>query len=260
MTAIKLIVSDLDRTLLHTDKSLAAYTVDVLNRCREAGILLAFATARPHRAVQAYTARLAKPLDALIVHNGAQIYAGDVAFPVATISVALRDATLAVLSQKFPRATLSVEIDDTLYGNANLFEIWSNADAVLTDFSDLPLNPANKIIIGVKQTTDLEQYLTSIPDALYLEMSHGETNHLGLIMHRHATKWRGVQALAAHFNIDPAHIAAFGDDFNDISMLANVGMGVAVANAIPEAKNAARFVCGTNNNNGPARWLEEYVL
>jgi hydroxymethylpyrimidine pyrophosphatase-like HAD family hydrolase len=48
---IKLIATDLDRTLLRTDKSISAYTVNVLQHCRVRGIKIVFATARPRRTV-----------------------------------------------------------------------------------------------------------------------------------------------------------------------------------------------------------------
>ena len=50
-----------------------------------------------------------------------------------------------------------------------------------------------------------------------------------------ATKWRGICALSAHYNIGISDIVAFGDDYNDVEMLRGCGIGVAVANAIKEA-------------------------
>lgn len=51
---MKAIITDLDRTLLHTDKSVSEYTVEVLNKCRESGILIMAASARPLRTIQVY--------------------------------------------------------------------------------------------------------------------------------------------------------------------------------------------------------------
>ena len=72
---IKMIVTDLDRTLLRTDKTISGYSVDILNRCRECGIKVVFATARPKRTVNHYFESI--PVDALILHNGAVIYTDD---------------------------------------------------------------------------------------------------------------------------------------------------------------------------------------
>lgn len=73
-------------------------------------------------------------------------------------------------------------------------------------------------------------------------------------------KWNAIKRLSTNFEVSSADIAAFGDDYNDIEMLQNCGIGVAVANALDEAKAAANFVCGSNDEDGVARWLEENVL
>jgi len=53
---------------------------------------------------------------------------------------------------------------------------------------------------------------------------------------------------------------AFGDDYNDIEMLRECGIGVAVDNAIYEAKVAADYACGGCDEDGVAKWLEVNVL
>ena len=55
-------------------------------------------------------------------------------------------------------------------------------------------------------------------------------------------------------------VAAFGDDINDLEMVRNCGIGVAVGNAIETVKAAAKYICDINNNDGVAKWLEEYIL
>ena len=53
---------------------------------------------------------------------------------------------------------------------------------------------------------------------------------------------------------------AFGDDFADIGMLKLCGTGIAMGNAIPEVKAAADAVIGTNDADGIAAYLREYLL
>jgi hydroxymethylpyrimidine pyrophosphatase-like HAD family hydrolase len=55
-------------------------------------------------------------------------------------------------------------------------------------------------------------------------------------------------------------VAAFGDDFSDVEMLNECGIGIAVANAIVEAKTTADYICDTNDNDGVAKWIEEKIL
>ena len=72
-----------------------------------------------------------------------------------------------------------------------------------------------------------------------------------------AGKSKGVNRLSELFCIPMSDIAAFGDDFNDIEILRNCGIGVAVANACEVAKSAADYVCGSNDEDGVARWIEK---
>jgi 5-amino-6-(5-phospho-D-ribitylamino)uracil phosphatase len=73
-------------------------------------------------------------------------------------------------------------------------------------------------------------------------------------------KWQGLLHVAAEHGIDPADIIAVGDDVNDLPMIKNAGLGVAMGNARPEVKAAAKRVIGRNDEDGLARFLEELVV
>lgn len=72
-------------------------------------------------------------------------------------------------------------------------------------------------------------------------------------------KWEGVLHLARRHAIDPAQIVAIGDDVNDLPMIRNAGLGVAMGNARDEVKAAAKRVIGTNVEEGIAAFLDELV-
>jgi Cof subfamily protein (haloacid dehalogenase superfamily) len=254
---IKMIVTDLDRTLLRTDKTISAYTAEVLNRCRERGIKIVFATARPKRTVESFAAIAGEAVDALILHNGAVVYIGGALHTCFGIEPKVRDKILLSVSRDFPEVALSVEIDDTLYANFDVSEIWEETTAVRTDFTKLPVKPADKIIIGSPEPFDAALFAQYIPADLYIETSSSEQMNVELIMNSNATKWEAVKIVAEYFKIQTEEIAAFGDDYNDISMLKNCGAGVAVSNSINEAKAAADYICDSNDNDGVAKWIEE---
>lgn len=75
-----------------------------------------------------------------------------------------------------------------------------------------------------------------------------------------ATKGAALRILCDHLGIPVAQAAAFGDGTNDISMLEAAGVGVAMANAVPEAKAAANHETVSNDEDGVAVFLEKYVL
>jgi hydroxymethylpyrimidine pyrophosphatase-like HAD family hydrolase len=72
-------------------------------------------------------------------------------------------------------------------------------------------------------------------------------------------KWEGIQHVAARHGIRPEQIVAIGDDVNDLHMIQNAGLGVAMGNAKPEVQAIAKRVIGTNLNEGLAEFLEELV-
>jgi hypothetical protein len=72
-------------------------------------------------------------------------------------------------------------------------------------------------------------------------------------------KWEGIMHVAHRHGIEPEEIIAIGDDVNDIPMIRNAGLGVAMGNARPAVKAVARRIIGGNNDEGLAEFLEELI-
>lgn len=77
---------------------------------------------------------------------------------------------------------------------------------------------------------------------------------------RDAQKGRALRELCAHLGIDPACAMTFGDGLNDVSMLKEAGVGVAMGNAFDQVKAEANLVAPTNDEDGVAQIIEQYVL
>ena len=60
--------------------------------------------------------------------------------------------------------------------------------------------------------------------------------------------------------ISREELIAFGDNYNDITMIGYAGMGVAMGNAEPEVKRIANCVCETNDEDGVAKTIEQMIL
>ena len=252
---IKMIVTDLDGTLLRTDKTISDYTASVFRICRDRGIKIVFATARPVRAVTKWL-NIDIESAACIYHNGAVIMFGDELFQEAGID---HDTVskLLVAAKGLSGMKVAAEIDDALYANFDAQTVWPGVEYVVTDFSDLPKLPADKIIFITVDKTEISAIEALFSENLYWEISE---NEVLMVMSKQARKRNAVSDLATHFGIPLSEVAAFGDDYNDVEMLRECGIGVAVANAIDEAKSAADYICETNDSDGAAKWLEENVL
>lgn len=80
------------------------------------------------------------------------------------------------------------------------------------------------------------------------------------ITHPDATKGKGVQALCQLLGVPMETVMALGDSGNDETMLRQAGLGVAMGNAPEEVKSWADAVTDTNDNDGAAIAIEQFVL
>jgi 5-amino-6-(5-phospho-D-ribitylamino)uracil phosphatase len=80
------------------------------------------------------------------------------------------------------------------------------------------------------------------------------------VFHPAVNKWHGLVQLSAVLKVDAGRIVAVGDDVNDLAMLKNAMLGVAMGNALSQVKSIAdRVLSATNQQDGLAQLLEELV-
>ena len=251
LSAIKTVIVDLDRTLLHTDKTLSPYTVSVLGRCREQGIQVMVATARPLRTALPYCDQLA--VDAMTVSNGARVICGKnrTEFGICQTSAErLLNALLAHSSLK-----ITLETGDEAYSNLPIEEY----ETVLTDdlIGTARREGALKILVHREAEGTLAIVENALSEDLYYTVAHGT---LIQIMSREATKWNGIRAMLSAGGSSPEVTAYFGDDNDDREPICLCGLGVAVANGLPEIKAAADRITASNDEDGVAAFIEQYLL
>lgn len=251
-TDIKMIVTDLDGTLLKDDKSISTYTENIIKQLRSRGILFIVATARPIRAVKTFLPRI--KYDAAVFHNGAVVMDHEILLKNLGIKNP-REIVNSILDDN-PNYKIAVESNDVMYSNFNAGEIWPGVDYIKTfDFKELKNSYAEKIIVNACPMEEMNQLMKYIPDDLYLLPSE---NRIITIHNIQSTKMNGIKALAECYDISPSQIVAFGDDYNDIDMLRLCGIGVAVENALPDVKKAAKEITESNEQDGVAKWLERF--
>ena len=248
---IKAIVVDLDRTLLHTDKSISAYTLGVLKKCREKGIKIMVATARPLRASQQYCDEIAP--DAVVVSNGARVICGDQRTDYAIGPKSAADLLNAL--GRYPSMRITLETGENAYSNLPVadYETVLIDDLVRVTREEAIL----KVLVHLDEADTLGLVARELGDALYYSISIG---YLMQIMDTSATKWNGIQAMLKACGCEPAEAAYFGDDHDDVEPIKMCGLGIAVSNAIEEVKAAADFIAESNDVDGVARFIEQNLL
>ena len=107
--------------------------------------------------------------------------------------------------------------------------------------------------------------LMASPFVAHKVMRHGDRSIVlsysyAELLPEDTNKWSAISELMARFHLSSSEVVAIGDNFNDIQMIQNAGLGVAMNNGASVAKNVARIIAPSNDENGVALILERYVL
>ena len=254
MEKLSLILSDLDGTLFHNDKSISDYTKQVIVKAQKAGLLFGISTARAK--VNALNFLQGIKPDFLISNGGGLVTCGEKIIYSCEFSVTearkLIKAAFDVLGQD---AVISLDNDRGLYSNSR--EELGDKFWTFNDFSDFQ-EPVMKMCLKTLDKEKVEKIASCIglEQVEYLPFSDIPWYKLS---RKEASKERAIKALCEYSGITSKEIAAFGDDFNDIGMLKFCGRGIAMKNAIDEVKLIADEICLSNEDDGVAKWIEKYL-
>lgn len=249
--SIKAIVVDLDRTLLHDDKTVSAHTVKVLKECKRYGIKLMVATARPLRTAKQYYDLIDS--DAVVVSNGARILYNN---QQTDYGIHPKSATHLLAALKhYPHLRITLETGDRAYSNHPI----ADYETILTDnlIGIANKEGALKILVHLDSDEVLSLVQKELTEDLYYTIAHG---YLLQIMSTSATKWNGIKTMLDICNCSPAETVYFGDDQDDLEPIKMCGLGVAVSNGIDEIKSAADYISHSNNADGVAKFIEQMIL
>ncbi|MCL2427036.1 MAG: Cof-type HAD-IIB family hydrolase [Oscillospiraceae bacterium] len=249
---IKMVVTDLDGTFLREDKTVSERMLNAFAQLREKGIKTVYATGRGESSIK-LTSLL--QFDGSVRNNGAIAYIQDkLIYERLLPADSIRD--LLVTCDK-EGIDIVAECGDMFYATFNIDEKYSwQVENEIVDFSKHNID-AEKLFAVVDSPEVLDIIKQNIKEDQYIYASRDD---YALIMHKDATKSKGVASLAEYWNIDKSEIVAFGDDSNDTDMLEYCGIGIAMGNAIDEVKAVADQICDTNDNDGIAKWVEENLL
>ena len=116
------------------------------------------------------------------------------------------------------------------------------------------------------EASGLEERVPALEEALGSRirtnfiMNKNYRGHILEVVAPDSGKWPALRQIAADASIEPHEIAAIGDDNNDVEMLRNVGLGIAMGNAVPAALEAAEHIAPSNEEDGAAAAIERWVL
>lgn len=252
----KIVLVDLDLTLLHTDGSLSQKNIDALKKCQQQGILVGFCTSRGTTRIKEFTDAVEPEL--WICNAGATIYYKGELIHAESFSL---EETRGLLSKVYEVCGSDAEItvdtlDDFFWNRTENKTTQYMPEATFDDFTDFK-EPAMKFCVQTSDTAKAQKIIADFPNCSAILFSDIPWYKFSP---KSATKENAVAFLEKYFNIPAAQMISFGDDFADIGMLKSTGVGVAMANAIPEVKAIATAHALSCDEDGVAQYLIDNVL
>ncbi len=262
---IRLLLADVDGTLVTQDKVLTARAVDAVQRLGDAGILFAVTSGRPPRGME----MLVEPLGLstpMAAFNGGLIVNPD-------MSVIERRVLPEHLVLPLADLLRAHELDVWIYRGTEWYvsdvdaphvarESWTVKfePTIMTSLEGLADDVAK--MVGVSDDHDavlrasvatrerFGDHVTAEPSQpYYLDITHPLAN-----------KGQVASFMAKRYGLAPEQIATIGDQPNDVLMFAQSGLSIAMGNADPEVQRSARRVTETNENEGFAAAVSRFVL
>lgn len=258
----RLVISDLDGTLLRTDRTISDRTVAAVAACEAEGMTFVLATGRPPRWITEISERLGHRGVALCA-NGAVVYDLDSDEVVSHTTIATEAALeiVARVRRRWPAACFAVETLDHL----GLEPAWPVNFPVpdntrIADATELVAYPAVKVLARLEGHPVEAAMAEAIADLAGLaEVTWSGGSHLLEMSAPGVTKEAALAAFAAGLGIGAGAAVAFGDMPNDIGMLRWAGRGLAVANAHELVLAVADGVVGSNDDDGVAMEIESIL-
>ena len=252
----KLILLDLDETLLHSDKTISDYSVKVFEQCKKKGILVGFCTSRGKPNIKSFERKI-NP-DICICNGGATIHQNGNLLHAASFTI---EETHSILQNAYTvcgkECEITVDTMDKIFWNRKKDKSTDYADnSVYDDFRNF-LQPAMKICVQTDDSEKAEKIAKSVSSCDFLPFSDIPWYKFSPAS---ATKENAILILCKNLGILPEEILAFGDDYNDIGMLKLCGKGIAMGNAISQVKEVSDGTTKTNNEDGAAWYVENFIL
>jgi len=263
---VKVVIADVDGTLVTQEKVLTKRAAEAVLRLHEAGIQFSVTSGRPPRG-------MAMLIDPLKLNQPLAAFNGGVLIQPDLTTVVNQNFLPAGVPEKVIEAIESHGLDVWVYTDRE----WCVRDAnaahvareqwtvkfpptVVKTFAGLLGRVAK--IVGVSDDFDrvakCEKDVQQAGGA-HISAARSQPYYLD-VTHPQANKGEVVLAISRLLNIPVEGIATIGDMPNDVLMFEKSGVSIAMGNASPEVQASATYVTSTNEEEGFAKAIEEFVL
>ncbi|MCR5732712.1 MAG: Cof-type HAD-IIB family hydrolase [Sphaerochaetaceae bacterium] len=266
----KLILTDVDGTLIHSDWTIGEKTKEALQRADRMGLRVVISTGRFLKGVDFLGTELGiKPIYSTI--NGAMIKDGEDYLFVDPIS---RDAyeRAARVAQGSVRCLMAfgenrycINSDDYFF---DLQARFFNLEGIRMDLTDYDAvekalgSPVLKLLVKDKESEPVDIMFNKLSESGIGDVATLVKSGTSIleVLAKGTSKGKSVTVLSEHFGIPKEEIIAFGDFDNDIDMLKEAGLGIGMANGSKALLEVADYITLSNDEDGIATALEKFVF
>lgn len=255
MKNYKLLLFDLDGTLLRSDKTISQATLRALKESRKKGIMIGVSTSRSEHNALSFIEEL-QP-DVLIASGGALVkYNGEYIYKAEFSEEETRQMIAAAREVCGMDCEITIDTVDSHYWNYKIDpkkQDQSWGDSIYTDFKDFA-ETSLKMCVEIFKDSHAKLLKEMLHDCDCIRFSDG---YWYKFTKKEVTKERAILEICSVCGIKTEEITAFGDDYADIGMLKLCGKGIAMGNAINEVREIADLVIGSNDEDGIAEYLKQ---
>ena len=261
------IALDLDGTLTNHEKVVTPRTRQALLKAQDDGAIIILASGRPTYGIQpvAECLELEKRGGFILSYNGGKIV--DAKTGEEYFSQYLPDSVIPLLYQYAKEKNYALlgyagneiitEMPDDQYVKEESRINKMNVRKVENLLDALEPHPTKLLMTG--DPTDMQKAEEELSGIVGNKMSVFRSAPFFLeLVPNGIDKAQSLQRLLGKINLTPADMIAFGDGYNDLSMLKLAGVGVAMANAAPEVRAEADYVTLSNEEDGVAAALNHF--
>lgn len=261
----KMIVMDIDGTLLHSDGSCSKEEKAYLNHLKEEGHIIVLATGRCFEEILAATDN-AFFANYIISHTGSVIYNVSLKKFIFESKIA-KDTVKEVIASYDEKTMKWISLVTLNKYNRFPLKYYENSKFVhmiidLKELNDIG-NDVFNICINLKQNNYANIIIDKMKDKfknldfIIMQDSFGSEKRIEIVP-KEINKSLAIKKIALLEKIDSSNIIGFGDGLNDIDMLKYCGVSVAMGNALDEVKVVCNDRTDTNDEDGVIRYLERY--
>lgn len=262
---IKLVMSDIDNTLLDENKKCSKDNVLAIKKIRQSGIKFGIASGRPLAALLKLikNINLENEVDYLIGSNGGEVF--DLQNNIKQYYHIMPKEDVVKIEQAVREEELvaGIYLDDILMANKYSLGFEKRCQRIgysyqVADFAQIVTHDLPKMIFYVDPKNILEQQkkLNSLISAEY--RTYLSDINLIELTKKDLSKSYGIKAISQKLGLNNKQVLCFGDAENDIEMLTDF-QGVAMENATDDVKEVCEYQTLDCNHSGVAYFLNNYI-